>query len=161
MSAFTDLAARLDYPMVVVTAYDGTERAGCLVGFATQCSIDPERFLVCLSDKNRTHRVAAGARTLAVHLLPAGRRDLAELFGGETGDEVDKFARCAWHDGPDGVPVLDGVAGWFAGRVVDRYVLGDHTGLLLSPVEGDAGDAGDGAYLTFQAVRDMEPGHEA
>lgn len=158
MSAFTDLAARLDYPMVVVTAYDGTERAGCLVGFTTQCSIDPERFLVCLSDKNRTHRVAAGARTLAVHLLPVGRRDLAELFGGETGDEVDKFARCDWHDGPDGVPVLDGVAGWFAGRVLDRYVLGDHTGLLLEPVEGDAGD---GAYLTFRQVRDMEPGHEA
>jgi hypothetical protein len=26
--------------------------------------------------------------------------ELAELFGGETGDEVDKFDRCEWRPGP-------------------------------------------------------------
>lgn len=35
------LTAALDYPMFVVTVAAGGERAGCLVGFATQCSIDP------------------------------------------------------------------------------------------------------------------------
>ena len=37
---------------------------------------------------------------------PPTPTDLAELFGGETGDEVDKFARTAWRD-VHGVPILD------------------------------------------------------
>jgi hypothetical protein len=63
----TGFVARLDYPMFVVTVADaGTgERAGCLVGFATQCSINPFRFLVCLSRANRTHRVASRSEVLA------------------------------------------------------------------------------------------------
>ena len=46
---FNALASELDYPMFVVTTAAGGAPAGCLVGFATQCSIDPPRFLVCLS----------------------------------------------------------------------------------------------------------------
>jgi flavin reductase (DIM6/NTAB) family NADH-FMN oxidoreductase RutF len=44
---FTKIMGSLDYPMLVVTAAAAGERAGCLVGFATQASIDPARFLVC------------------------------------------------------------------------------------------------------------------
>ena len=36
LDAFHSLVADLDYPMFVVTACDGSERAGCLVGFLTQ-----------------------------------------------------------------------------------------------------------------------------
>jgi flavin reductase (DIM6/NTAB) family NADH-FMN oxidoreductase RutF len=157
--AFEAIADRLDYPMFVVTTYDGSTRAGCLVGFATQCSIDPRRFLVCVSDKNHTHRVVARAGTVVVHVLPEERHDLAALFGGETGDEVDKFARCDWTPGPDGVPVLDAAAGWFAGRILDRLVLGDHTGLVVEPFAGSAG--GDADLLRFAHVRDLDPGHDA
>src|SRR5690242_15425133 len=90
------LLSELDYPMFIVTTAAGGERAGCLVGFASQASIHPARFLVCLSDKNRTYRIARDATHLAVHFVPADRADLAELFGGETGDEVEKLARTAW-----------------------------------------------------------------
>src|SRR3954451_19397105 len=113
VAAVHELIDELDYPMFIVTAAAGSDRAGCLVGFATQCSIDPPRFLVCLSDKNRTFRVARHARTLVVHLVPREATGLAELFGSETGDEVDKFARCAWSEGPDGTPVLDDCRNWF------------------------------------------------
>lgn len=37
--------AELDYPMLIVTTRSGGELDGCLVGFSTQCSIDPARFL--------------------------------------------------------------------------------------------------------------------
>jgi flavin reductase (DIM6/NTAB) family NADH-FMN oxidoreductase RutF len=154
------LAGRLDYPMTIVTtrAADG-ELAGCLVGFTTQCSLDPVRFLVCLSRRNHTFAVAARAPTLALHFPTPAERDLAALFGERTGDTVDKFARCAWRPGPDGVPLLSGCGAWLAGPVLDRVELGDHTGYLLEPVEG----ASDGAFeqLGFQAVRTMRPGHPA
>jgi flavin reductase (DIM6/NTAB) family NADH-FMN oxidoreductase RutF len=150
--------AELDYPMFIVTAAADGERAGCLVGFATQCSIDPLRFMVCLSDKNRTFRVAQGAETLVVHLVPEDATELAELFGSETGDDTDKFARAAWRAGPDGAPVLDACPSWFAGRILERICVGDHWAFLLEPRAGD-GEAGEGAFM-FQDARWIEPGHE-
>jgi flavin reductase (DIM6/NTAB) family NADH-FMN oxidoreductase RutF len=83
------LLVRLGYPMFIVTAVAGRQRAGCLVGFATQTSIHPPRMLV----------------------------HLTELFGGETGDDVDKFARTEWDEGPRGLPIVRGCpGGWWVTR---------------------------------------------
>ena len=59
--AFHQLVSRLDYPMAIVTAADGEERSGCLVGFHTQCSIEPARFLICISRRNHTYSIAANS----------------------------------------------------------------------------------------------------
>jgi flavin reductase (DIM6/NTAB) family NADH-FMN oxidoreductase RutF len=156
---FDPFVAGLDYPMFVVTAaYDGS-RAGCLVGFTTQASIEPPRFLVCLSVRNHTYSVARHAAALAVHVLDPSQHELAELFGSTTGDDVDKFSRCRWSPGPGGVPLLDDCPRRLVGRVLDQVSFGDHVGMLLGPFEVDAGNEGQG--LTFQQVRDLSPGHEA
>lgn len=160
MDAFEKLVAMLDYPMyVVTTTADGTN-AGCLVGFTSQVSIGPPRFLVGLSKRNHTFRVAQRATHLAVHLVPRRHRDLARLFGSETGDETDKFARCQWHEGPHGLPILIDAAGWFAGEVLDRFDLGDHVGHVIAPLAGDAPEKFE-QLVTFADVRDLDPGHEA
>ena len=150
--------AELDYSMLVVTTAAGGEIAGCLVGFASQVSIRPPRFLVCLSVRNRTFRVALKASVLVVHFVPAEATELAELFGGETGDEVDKFARCEWHPGPDGAPIVSGLENWFAGRVLERLDFGDHHGFLLEPLACHGGDGT--ASFTFRRAKAIEPGHE-
>lgn len=155
---FERLMAQLDYPMFIVTAAASQERAGCLVGFASQVSIHPSRFLVCLSDKNFTHQVALKAGVLVVHPVPDGADELAELFGGETGDDTDKFARWPWRTGPMGAPVLDGVDGWFAGRILSRVDFGDHTGFVLEPIDAEAGQID--ATLGFREAKPIEPGHE-
>ncbi|MEA2293579.1 MAG: hypothetical protein QOE86_1218 [Solirubrobacteraceae bacterium] len=149
----------IDYPMLIVTVAAGAQRAGCLVGFATQSSIDPLRFLVCLSDKNRTYRVAQRAGVVAVHLVPASADDLVELFGSRTGDDVDKFAACAWHAGPEGTPLLDDCPDWFAARVLERLDTGDHQALLLEPFA--AGAAPETTQFDFHRAKRFEPGHEA
>lgn len=156
---FIAMTGRLDYPMLLVTTVADGERSGCLVGFSTQCSIDPPRFIACLSDKNHTQRVAARADALAVHVLPAGATDLAELFGTETGDEIDKFSRCQWHSGPLGLPIIDACGRWFVGRILERQTLGDHVAFVLDPVA--ACDDRDGDQLTFSDVKHLEPGHDA
>lgn len=150
----------LDYPMFVVTAYDGTERGGCLVGFVTQVSIRPPLLLVCISRVNHTFRVAARAELLAVHVLATEDHPIAELFGGRTGDEIDKFSHVRWHAGPGGVPVLDDLPRRLVGQVLERIPLGDHVGHLLSPVtEEIAENTTD--ILTLQDTADVEPGHPA
>ncbi|GGR76290.1 MULTISPECIES: flavin reductase family protein [Streptomyces] len=150
---------RLDPDMCVVTAVAGGERAGCLVGFASQCSIRPPRFVVWLSKANHTYRVARAARHLAVHLLTRDQRDLAERFGGRTGDEVDKFEGLAWREGPAGAAVLDGVAAWFVGTVVHRVDGGDHVGHVLDPVQW--GEGRPGPLLRLSDAATIEAGHPA
>lgn len=160
MEAFEKLVSLLDYPMFVVTTNADGRSAGCLVGFASQVSIGPPRFLVGLSKRNHTYRVAQHAEHLAVHLVPRGHCELARLFGSETGDTTDKFAQCGWAPGPHGLPILDDAAGWFAGAVLGRFDLGDHVGFLLEPVAGQAPDGFD-QLVTFADVADLDPGHEA
>jgi len=158
-SAFHSLIGRLDHAMFIVTTVGrGGERSGCLIGFATQTSIGPARFLACISDKNHTYRVAREAAHLAVHLVPEDRMDVAEVFGGETGDQEDKFTEVEWHEGPEGLPLLDACPSWFAGRILERLPLGDHVGHLLEPFAGH--DAGDPS-LGFRRAMEIEPGHEA
>jgi len=157
---FEKLVWMLDYPMYVVTTRVDDDAAGCLVGFTSQVSIGPPRFLVGLSVRNHTYGVAQRASHLAVHLIPRRHCELARLFGSETGDHTDKFARCSWHVGPYGLPILDDAAGWFAGAVLSRYDVGDHVGFLLQPVAGSAPDTFE-QLVTFADVRDLEPGHEA
>jgi flavin reductase (DIM6/NTAB) family NADH-FMN oxidoreductase RutF len=155
---FNALAGDLDYPMFIVTVAAHGERDGCLVGFTTQCSIHPPRFLACISVKNRTFRVAQTAPAIAVHLVPHDADDLVDLFGGETGDDVDKFERADWHEGPEGLPILDRCGSWFVGRVLDRLDLGDHHGFLLEPIAAE--HAGPEHYSVKRAAG-IEPGHEA
>ncbi|MFJ7073510.1 flavin reductase family protein [Streptomyces sp. NPDC098781] len=157
MDAFTD---RLNPDMYVVTATVGDERAGCLVGFASQCSIRPVRFMVWLSKVNRTYEVARDAEFLAVHLLTPDEHELAELFGGETGHRVDKFARASWVRGHGGAAVLRDACAWFVGRVEQQCEGGDHVGFVLDPVRsGERGKADGQPILRLGDVRSISPGH--
>jgi flavin reductase (DIM6/NTAB) family NADH-FMN oxidoreductase RutF len=158
-ATFNSLVGNLDYPMYIVTARAGAERLGCLIGFATQTSIHPPRFEVCLSHTNRTYRHGRDSKYLAVHCVPADAEELAELFGGQTGDEVDKFAQCAWRDGPHGLPILDQCENWFVGRVLWRKEAGDHDAFLLDPIAAHA--AADVSTFTFHRAKRIQAGHPA
>jgi flavin reductase (DIM6/NTAB) family NADH-FMN oxidoreductase RutF len=158
--AFHALVGGIDYPMFIVTTEAEDERSGCLVGFVTQGSIDPARMVVMLSKKNHTYRVATRATELVVHFLHDGNKALTELFGEETGDQIDKFSRCPWSrvDGV-GAPVLDGTRGFAAGAILDRMDAGDHVAHLVE-VRAARLDA-EGPQLAFSMVKDIHPGHEA
>jgi flavin reductase (DIM6/NTAB) family NADH-FMN oxidoreductase RutF len=153
------LLDQLDYPVLIVTAANQDTRAGCLVGFSTQCSLDPVRFIVCISKANRTYRVATGTARLAVHLVPREAVGLARLFGGNTGDDIDKFSQCEWSEGPDGLPLLDACPDRFIGRVLDEIDSGDHVSFHLAPEEWSC--EGATPLLMFQDAKDIDAGHPA
>jgi flavin reductase (DIM6/NTAB) family NADH-FMN oxidoreductase RutF len=160
--AFDALIASTDTAMVVVTTAVGDERAGCLVGFHAQCSIEPVRYAVWLSKANHTCRVALHATHLAVHLLGAEDRELAALFGELSGDDVDKFERCASTPGPHGIPLLDGCPD----RIVCRRTAfleegSDHVCFVLEPELVTTGDEPGRRRLRLSDVSDLTPGHEA
>ena len=153
------VAHRLDNGMVVVTAAAGDQRAGCLVGFHGQCSISPPRYAVWLSTANHTHPVAASSEILVVHFLTADDHDLAELFGGTTGDDIDKFDLVEWHEGPGGVPLLDACPHrLIARRVAWLDGVGDHSCAICEPLEVSIGSF---VPLGLAGVEDIDAGHGA
>jgi flavin reductase (DIM6/NTAB) family NADH-FMN oxidoreductase RutF len=157
---FDDLMASADSAMSVVTTAAGGERAGCLVGFQAQCSIEPRRYVVWLSKANHTYRVGLRAVHFAVHHLTADDHDVAELFGTSSGDEIDKFTRCAWTEHPVGIPVLDRCPN----RTVSRRVAildegSDHVCVVLEPLE--ARSTGRFQPLRLSDVAHLRPGHRS
>jgi flavin reductase (DIM6/NTAB) family NADH-FMN oxidoreductase RutF len=114
---------------------------------------------VWLSKSNRTTELATRGEVLAVHVLATGHHDLAELFGGETGDEVDKLALCETIEGPGGVPVLAQCPSYFVGRLVAVLDTGgDHVCVVLEPISASAHPLDP---LRLLAVDDVEAGHDA
>lgn len=158
--SFDDLMASLDAPMAIVTTALGDERAGCLIGFHTQSSIDPGRYCVWISKANHTYRVVLRSTHLAVHYLTEHDRELAELFGTTSGDTADKFERCSSVVGPHGVPLLDTCPNYL---IVRRTALldegGDHVGVVTEPVASNS--AGRFRPLRLSDVEDLTPGHES
>lgn len=156
-SALDAFVSRDDYALCVVTVASSSERSGCLVGFTTQCSIEPPRLVVCISKVNHTFRVAGRSRGLAVHLLGKEQADSARRFGEETGDRTDKFVGCTWRLEATGAPVLDDCAAWVDCSIERRIDLGDHVAYVVAPVRGGAGPRS--GLLTYQNGPELEPGH--
>lgn len=158
LEAFGTLSSALDYPMFVVTAASGEERGGCLVGFASQCSIDPARFLVCLSRKNHTYRVATGAPispcTCSAPISsrwPSSsaprRATMSTSSTSAAGRRGRRVSRCS---------TTAPTASW--GRVVDRVDAGDHVGFVLDVVEASASDLGPSDLSAGAPPRAWPPG---
>ncbi|MEU5088795.1 flavin reductase family protein [Streptomyces sp. NPDC021356] len=92
---------------------------------------------------------------LGVHILGEHQEELAATFA-RSG--ADRFAApTAWRDGPQGVPLLDGVLAWLVCRVVARVPAGDHRIVVAEAVGGDSTGAGRPLLYhegRFNALRD-------
>jgi flavin reductase (DIM6/NTAB) family NADH-FMN oxidoreductase RutF len=157
--AFDVLMSSLDPPLTVVTAVAGDERAGCLVGFHAQSSIEPRRYCVWLSKANHTYRVALGSTHLGIHFLTTADLATAELFGTRTGDDVDKFTETDYTNGAGGVPVLSDCPHHLVVRRVALLDEGsDHVCIVTEPVAVQS----PGRYepLRLSQARHLVPGHD-
>ena len=159
---FAEFVEHLDSALLVVTTAADDERAGCIVGFHSQCSIDPPRYGVWISKANHTYRVALFATHLAVHLDEPDAHALLELFGGTTGDHTEKFALVDWAPGPGGVPLLS--------QCPERVVIertdvvdvgGDHVCFVGTPVRAEVDADAARTPMRLSDAADVEPGHPA
>ena len=159
-ATFDDLAGTMDGALVVVTTAVDGQRGGCLVGFHSQCSIEPPRYAVWLSRANHTYRLALFAEHLAVHVLGDGDEAVARHWGRASDDDTDKFVDVAWTVGTGGVPLLGAVPARLVAR--KRTVIddgSDHVCFMVDPVEVHG--APPARPLRVSAVGSLDPGHAA
>ena len=158
--AFGTLMASTDPPLVVVTTVAAGERAGCLVGFHAQSSIDPQHYSVWLSKANHTYRVGLRATHFAVHFLTAADLPIAERFGTLTGEDTDKFAGLAVDTDEHGVPLLKACPNRLS---LERIAVlddgSDHVCLttrVCSAVSGESFEP-----LRVSSAAHLDPGHDS
>ena len=155
-----DLMGSVDSPLIVVTTSAQGERAGCLVGFHSQASIDPEHYCFWLSKANHTYRVALRSERFAVHFLTTADRELARHFGALSGSETDKFAGLDFTVTEDGVPLLADLPNRL---IVERITMlddgGDH--VCLTARVDSVEVAGGFTALRPSQLGDLTPGHNA
>jgi flavin reductase (DIM6/NTAB) family NADH-FMN oxidoreductase RutF len=157
-SAFECIVHDLEYPMFVVAAAADGDADACLVGFTTQCSIEPPRFAPFLSKRNRTYQLATRAAVLVVHRIRPDQHQLAEHFGGTSEkDDPGKLDEWPWRPGPGGAPVIE-ECDWFAGTIEARFDAGDHVAFVLAPFDGHCRGEGQ---LGYQEARDIDAGQPA
>jgi flavin reductase (DIM6/NTAB) family NADH-FMN oxidoreductase RutF len=156
--AFGELMSSLNPPLVVVTTAVARKRAGCLVGFHTQSSIDPSRYSIWLSKANYTYRLAVQSRYFAVHFLQRADMQLAERFGTLSGNDTDKFQDLDVGAGPDGVPLLSACPHRLVAR---RTALldegGDHVCVVADVVFAES--PAEFEPLRLSQAEQLDPGH--
>lgn len=121
---------------VVTVCVDG-EPYGLAVNAFSSLSLDPPTVLTCVAKTSATYTRLFATDRMAINLLAADQADVARVFAKSGGD---KFGSIDWQPGPDGVPILDGVAGWFDTRISHRIPVHTHSVFIADVLDAHASD---------------------
>jgi flavin reductase (DIM6/NTAB) family NADH-FMN oxidoreductase RutF len=126
--------------VAVITAQGGHGPVGFTATSLTSVSAEPPVISFGIGLGASSWPAIAESDHVGVHVLGEHQRELAVTFA-RSG--ADRFAApTGWREGPEGVPVLDGVLAWLVCRVVARVPAGDHRIVLAEVVLGDPSGAG-------------------
>jgi flavin reductase (DIM6/NTAB) family NADH-FMN oxidoreductase RutF len=131
---FRALLRRHAAAVVVITA-PGAPPAGFTATSFTSVSLEPPLVSFALAKSASAWPAVRAAGTVAVHVLTQEQEHVARTFATRG---IDRFAaHGAWHPGPDGVPLLEGVLATIVCRVTRQVEAGDHTIVLATPELGE------------------------
>ncbi|MFI1354245.1 flavin reductase family protein [Streptomyces sp. NPDC020898] len=135
--------------VAVITAQGGSGPVGFTATSLTSVSAEPPLVSFGISTGASSWPAISGTTYVGVHILGEHQRELAATFARSGADRFG--APTVWREGPEGVPLLDGVLAWLVCRVVARVPAGDHRIVLAEVVLGDP--AGPGRPLLYHQGR--------
>ncbi|MEV6614721.1 flavin reductase family protein [Streptomyces sp. NPDC051051] len=135
--------------VAVITAPGESGPVGFTATSLTSVSAEPPMLSFGVGTGASSWPAISEARHVGVHILGEHQRELAATFARSGADRFG--APTSWCEGPEGVPVLDGVLAWLVCRVVARVPAGDHRIVLAEVVLGDP--AGTGRPLLYHQGR--------
>ncbi|GGO41110.1 MULTISPECIES: flavin reductase family protein [Streptomyces] len=140
--------------VAVITAR-GADPVGFTATSLTSVSAEPPIVSFGIGTGASSWPAMSRAEHVGVHILGEHQHDLAATFARSGADRFGAPTR--WYDGPQGVPVLEGVLAWLVCRIVARVPAGDHRVVLAEAVAGDPSGAGRPLLYhqgRFNALRD-------
>ena len=113
--------------VTVVTALDGDRPLGITVNALSSVSLEPPLVMIALDRRRFLTPIVRAAGRYAVNVLAEDQQALSDCFAGApvTPDRQD-FCGAAWHEGPTGLPLLDGAIATLECSVVQTFSAGDH-----------------------------------
>ncbi|MFG2227305.1 flavin reductase family protein [Streptomyces sp. NPDC048644] len=140
--------------VAVITA-QGARPVGFTATSLTSVAADPPLLSFGVGTAASSWPTLADAEHIGVHILGEHQQELAATFARSGADRFGPAT--SWREGPEGVPLLDGVLAWLVCKVIARVPAGDHRIVLAQPLVGDP--AGRGRPLLyhqgrFNALRD-------
>jgi flavin reductase (DIM6/NTAB) family NADH-FMN oxidoreductase RutF len=121
-SAFSRFATGV----TVVTAMTETGPIGMTVNSFSSVSLEPPLTLWSIDRKSSRYEAFANAWDTAIHVLSHDQEALCLAFA----KKPDAFDQTVWHEGPNGVPLIDGCLARFECRRYGKHDAGDHTILV-------------------------------
>ncbi|MER6347302.1 flavin reductase family protein [Streptomyces sp. NPDC001595] len=135
--------------VAVITAPGPSGPVGFTATSLTSVSADPPMLSFGIGAGASSWPAIAEADHVGVHILGEHQQELAATFARSGADRFG--APTAWREGPEGVPVLDGVLAWLVCRVHARVPAGDHRIVLAEVAGGDP--TGSGRPLLYHQGR--------
>jgi len=127
---------KLSYGLFVLTARENGKDNGCIINTAIQCASDPLQMSVCVINKNYTCDLIKASGRFNVSVIPQSAPfKVFQVFGHQSGRNVDKFAECTQDLRLDnGIRYLPKANAVFACRVIESHDIGSHT-VFIAEVE--------------------------
>jgi flavin reductase (DIM6/NTAB) family NADH-FMN oxidoreductase RutF len=135
--------------VAVITARGDAGPVGFTATSLTSVSAEPPMLSFGISQGASSWPAIATTEHIGVHILGDHQQELAATFAKSGADRFG--APTAWREGPEGVPVLDGVLAWLVCRIVARVPAGDHRIVLAEVALGDP--TGPGRPLLYHQGR--------
>ncbi|MFO7273841.1 MAG: flavin reductase family protein [Bacillota bacterium] len=118
---------KLTYGLYVATAQQGEQAAAATINWLSQASFQPPLVMLAVKADSGLHALLSQGAALAVNILGADQKGLAETFFRPTKLEGNTLSGVPFTPGETGAPLLQGVPAAFEAKVVHSYAGGDHT----------------------------------
>ena len=127
----------IGYGLYVVTSNDGKKDNGLIVNTVSQVTDTPNRIAVTINKANYSHHVIKQTGIMNVNCLSTEAPfSVFEVFGFQSGRNVDKFADCTPLRSDNGLVFLPRYINSFMSLKVEQYVdLGTHGMFICSVTE--------------------------
>ncbi len=132
-----DLTAlfNIGYGLYVVTSNDGKKDNGLIVNTVTQVTNTPNRIAVTISKENYSHHIIKQTGIMNINCLTEEAPfKVFEVFGFQSGRNVNKFESCEPHRSDNGLIFLPRYINSFMSLKVEQYVDLDTHGMFICAV---------------------------
>ncbi|WP_251858150.1 flavin reductase family protein [Herbiconiux sp. L3-i23] len=138
VAAFRQAFRRHAAGVAIVTARDtdGTPVGFTATSLASLAAVPPLATFNMARVASAWHAIE-NTDHVVIHMLGSRDRHLAQKLSAEASE---RFEGDHWHEGPYGLPVLDGVTAWMVGRIVRRIPVEDNAIVAVQIEQGALGD---------------------
>jgi flavin reductase (DIM6/NTAB) family NADH-FMN oxidoreductase RutF len=138
--------ARLPAGVAVVSSRAGEEYRGLTATSLVSISAEPPMVLVSLEHESATRAAVVATGAFNLSLLTRAQEFIADLLAGRAPALDPAWSTLPHRLGSNGIPLLDGCAGWLECRLVQVHQVGDHD-ICVGEVEAAATGSGDPLVL--------------